>query len=163
MMPDKISILANRILFVDDDTRVLDGLKRMLHGEIEVETASSGTEGLATIHLFGPFAIVVSDMRMPGLDGAEFLARVRELTPYTVRMLLTGHKDLKRAIAAVNEGQIFRYLAKPCEKDEMLKAICLGLAQYCLNVEAGEMIKEAKDRRLYAASEPPRELFLVKD
>jgi len=155
--------LADRILFVDDDTRVLDGLKRMLHGEIEIETASSGTEGLATIYLFGPFAIVISDMRMPGLDGAEFLARVRELAPNTVRMLLTGHKDLKRAIAAVNEGQIFRYLSKPCEKEEMLDAIRLGLAQYRANVEAGEIIKEARDRRLYAAGEPPRELFLVKE
>jgi DNA-binding NtrC family response regulator len=154
--------LADRILFVDDDTRVLDGLKRMLHGEIEIETASSGTEGLATIYLFGPFAIVISDMRMPGLDGAEFLARVRELSPNTVRMLLTGHKDLKRAIAAVNEAQIFRYLSKPCEKEEMLSAIRLGLAQYRANVEAGEIVKEAKDRRLYA-SEPARELFLVKE
>lgn len=154
--------MADRILFVDDDTRVLDGLKRMLHGEIEIETASSGTEGLATIYLFGPFAIVISDMRMPGLDGAEFLARVRELSPNTVRMLLTGHKDLKRAIAAVNEAQIFRYLSKPCEKEEMLSAIRLGLAQYRANVEAGEIVKEAKDRRLYA-SEPARELFLVKE
>ena len=162
-MPDKINIGAERILFVDDDRSVLDGLKRMLHGEIEVETATSGTEGLATIHLFGPFAIVISDMRMPGLNGAEFLARVRELAPHTVRMLLTGHNDLKRAIAAVNEGQIFRYLSKPCEKEEMLNAIRLGLAQYRANVEAGEIVKEARERRLCMAGESQREFFLVKD
>jgi DNA-binding NtrC family response regulator len=155
--------VAERILFVDDDTRVLEGLRRMLRGEIEVETASSGTEGLATIHLLGPFAIVVSDMRMPGLNGAEFLARVRDLAPQTVRMLLTGHKDIEQAIAAVNDGQIFRYLNKPCQKEEMLNAIRLGLAQYRANVEAAESVKEAKDRRLCLAAGPSRELSSARE
>jgi DNA-binding NtrC family response regulator len=150
--------MAIKILFVDDEKSILDGFERMLHDQIEVVTASSGTEGLATIHLLGPFAIVISDMRMPGMDGADFLARVRELAPHTVRMLLTGHKDLERAIVAVNEGQIFRYLTKPCEKEELLKAICLGLAQYCLNVEANETLKEATERRLCLTSEPSPEL-----
>jgi DNA-binding NtrC family response regulator len=154
--------VAHRILFVDDEKRVLDGLKRMLHGEFEVETALSGTEGLATIHLLGPFAIVVSDMRMPGLDGAEFLARVRELSPDTVRMLLTGHKDINCAIAAVNQGQIFRYLSKPCAKDEMLKALRLGLDQYRANVEAGEILKEAQERRVSLAGDPSREIWVVR-
>ena len=154
--------MAHRILFVDDEKRVLDGLKRMLHGEFEVETALSGTEGLATIHLLGPFAIVVSDMRMPGLDGAEFLARVRELSPDTVRMLLTGHKDINCAIAAVNQGQIFRYLSKPCAKDEMLKALRLGLDQYRANVEAGEILKEAQERRVSLAGDPSREIWVVR-
>ena len=162
MMPCKINSKAERILFVDDDRRVLDGFERMLHGEFEVETAVSGTEGLATIHLFGPFAIVVSDMRMPGLDGAGFLARVRELAPHTVRMLLTGHKDMDRAIAAVNEGQIFRYLTKPCEKEEMLGAIRLGLAQYRANMEASEILKEAGKRRLSLAGDPSREIWVVR-
>jgi DNA-binding NtrC family response regulator len=143
--------LTHQILFVDDDRGVLDGLERVLHGEFEVETALSGTEGLATIHLFGPFAVVISDMRMPGLDGAEFLARVRELSPLTVRMLLTGHKDLKHAVAAVNDGQIFHYLTKPCSKEEMVSAIRLGLAQYRENVEAAELIKEAREHGLNAA------------
>ena len=154
--------MTHRILFVDDEKRVLDGLKRMLHGEFDVETALSGTEGLATIHLFGPFAIVVSDMRMPGLDGAEFLARVRELSPDTVRMLLTGHKDINCAIAAVNQGQIFRYLGKPCEKDELLKALRLGLDQYRANVEAGEILKEAQERRVSLAGDPSREIWVVR-
>ena len=119
--------------------------------EFAIETAPGGKEGLALIHLFGPFAIVISDMRMPGLDGAEFLARVRALSPQTVRMLLTGHKDLSRAITAVNEGQIFRYLTKPCSKEEMVSAIRLGLAQYRDNAEAAELIKEAREHRLNAA------------
>jgi len=153
----------------------------MLHSEFKVETAPSGREGLATIHLLGPFAIVISDMRMPGLNGAEFLARVRELAPQTVRMLLTGYKDLDRAIQAVNEGQIFRYLTKPCGKEEMVSAISLGLIQYRANVEAAELLKEAREREMNAAAREremnvaaeeremnaeidfPHELFLVKE
>ena len=127
-----------------------------------VETAPGGKEGLALIHLFGPFAVVISDMRMPGLDGAEFLARVRELSPHTVRMLLTGYKDLRRAIAAVNEGQIFRYLTKPCSKEEMVSAIRLGLAQYRDNVNAAEFMKEARERSVLAASDASSGPFLCK-
>lgn len=123
-----------------------------MHGEFQIETAPGGKEGLAAIHLFGPYAVVISDMRMPGLSGAEFLARVRELSPHSVRILFTGGKDLNRAIAAVNEGQIFRYLTKPCSKEEMVSAIRLGLAQYRENVEAGELIKEARKQRLNAAN-----------
>jgi DNA-binding NtrC family response regulator len=143
--------MTNQILFVDDDKTILDGLTRMLRHEFNIETATSSGEGLASIQLLGPFAIVVSDMSMPGLNGAEFLSRVRELAPNTVRMVLTGHGDLKRAIAAVNDGQIFRYLTKPCSKDEMIHSIHLGLAQYRRNAEAADLLKEAKDSRLRAA------------
>lgn len=152
MTPGENQTAADRILFVDDDLRVLDGYKRMLHAEFSVETASSSAEGLSSIHLFGPFAVVISDMRMPGLDGAEFLAKVRELAPHTVRIVLTGHGDLKRAIAAVNEGQIFRYLTKPCGKDEMVNSIRLGLAQYHKNLEVSQVIKQANHYRLRVAS-----------
>jgi DNA-binding NtrC family response regulator len=155
--------LSKQILFVDDDQNLLDSFTRNLHKEFTIETAPGGKEGLAIIQLFGPFAVVISDMRMPGLDGAEFLARVRELSPHTVRMLLTGHNDLKRAIAAVNEGQIFHYLHKPCSKEEMVSAIRLGLAQYRANVEAAEIIKEARERRLNPAGQISQELFLAKE
>jgi DNA-binding NtrC family response regulator len=155
--------LSKQILFVDDDQNLLDSFTRNLHKEFTIETAPGGKEGLAIIHLFGPFAVVISDMRMPGLDGAEFLARVRELSPHTVRMLLTGHNDLKRAIAAVNEGQIFHYLHKPCSKEEMVSAIRLGLAQYRANVEAAEIIKEARERPLNPAGQISQELFLAKE
>jgi len=146
-------MVTDRILFVDDDQQVLDAYKRLLHGKFNVETALSGARGLAAIHVIGPFAVVVSDMRMPGMNGAEFLANVRELAPQTVRMLLTGHKDLDRAIDAVNEGQIFRYLTKPCGKDALENAIVLALARYRANVENSELIREAKDRRLELGAE----------
>jgi DNA-binding NtrC family response regulator len=144
--------MTDRILFVDDDQQILDAYKRLLHGKFNVETAISGAQGLATIHVIGPFAVVVSDMRMPGMNGAEFLARVRELAPHTVRMLLTGHKDLNQAIEAVNEGQIFRYLTKPCGKLALENALVLALARYRTNIENNELIREAKNHRLEASA-----------
>lgn len=154
MRSDGSLTLTEQILFVDEDQDQLDSFRRTLHDEFTIETAPGGKEGLAAIHLFGPFAVVISDARMPGLSGAEFLARVRELSPQTVRILLAGPKDLTRAVAALNEGQIFRYLQKPCRKEEMVTAIHLALAQYRENLEAAELIKEARQNKLKAAVGP---------
>ena len=100
----EVNTATEPILFVDDDKNVLEGYKRLFLGEFRVSLASGGEKALAAIHLLGPFAMVISDMRMPGMNGAEFLCKVRELAPETVRMLLTGYKDVDRAIAAVNHG-----------------------------------------------------------
>jgi DNA-binding NtrC family response regulator len=148
MRPGGSFRLTDQILFVDDDQQLLDSFRRNLSSEFTIETAPGGKEGLAAIHLFGPFAVVISDMRMPGLSGAEFLARVRELSPHTVRILLAGHKDLNFAIAAENDGHIFRYLHKPCHREEMVSVIRLGVAQYCASAEAAELIKKATMNRL---------------
>jgi ActR/RegA family two-component response regulator len=78
----------------------------------------------------GPFAIVISDMQMPGMNGAQFLKRVRQLAPNTIRLLLTGHVDLSGAVAAVNEGGIFRLLMKPCDDSVLMEAISAALACY---------------------------------
>jgi DNA-binding NtrC family response regulator len=126
--------VTEQILFVDDDQSILDGVERLLHGEYSISKAQGAEQGLATIQLFGPFAIVVSDMRMPGINGARFLARVHQVAPNTVTMLLTGYRDLDTAIVALNEGHIFRYLRKPCKKEELVKAIHLGLTQYRTNI-----------------------------
>jgi CheY-like chemotaxis protein len=129
-MPSPIG--PDKILFVDDEPPVLDGLKRMLHGVFAVDTAPGGPQALETMRVLGPYAIVVSDMRMPGMNGAQFLAEARRTTPGAVRMLLTGYTDLNAAIEAVNEGNIFRFLTKPCPKETLVKAIEDGLAQYRL-------------------------------
>jgi response regulator RpfG family c-di-GMP phosphodiesterase len=84
------------------------------------------------------------------MNGAEFLAQVRQTAPNTVRMLLTGFQDLSRAIEAVNEGYIFRYLTKPCKKGDLVHAIILGLAKYHANTEREELIKEAKEIKIQA-------------
>ncbi|MFQ5654921.1 MAG: HD domain-containing phosphohydrolase [Planctomycetota bacterium] len=119
-----------KLLCVDDEPNVLSSLSRGLRGHFRVKTATSGLKGLKILEEEGPFAVVMSDMRMPVMDGAKFLSRVREAQPDTVRILLTGHADRDAAIAAVNEGQIFRFLSKPCPPTTLLKALKAAARQY---------------------------------
>lgn len=114
--------IKTKVLCVDDEPRVLEGLALQLRRGYEVHSAHGGPEGLKVLTDEGPFAVVLSDMRMPAMDGATFLGHVREQAPHSVRMLLTGHTDLEGAIKAVNEGQIFRFLTKPCAPDQLRAA-----------------------------------------
>jgi response regulator RpfG family c-di-GMP phosphodiesterase len=133
--------MGNKVLFVDDESAVLDGYKRMLHKEFEVETAVGGDQGLAALRAQGPYAIVISDMRMPGMNGVQFLAHVRQEAPDTIRMMLTGYSDISAAMDAVNEGNIFRFLTKPCEKEVIGKALTTGLVQYRLVTAEKELLE----------------------
>ena len=136
--------MTDKILFVDDEPSALEGFQRVLHRKFDVHTATSGGEGLVAIQKDGPFAVVISDMRMPGMNGAEFLARVRQTAPETVRMLLTGHADLHSAIEAVNRGNILHFLTKPCERDVLVAAINSGLDQYHTAIGEKELVKKAR-------------------
>jgi signal transduction histidine kinase len=119
-----------RILFVDDEIDILSSFKHNLRQKYEVVTAESGAEGIDTMRGQPAFAVVVSDMRMPGMDGATFLARARQISDATTRILLTGHTDLDAAINAVNDGFIFRFLTKPCPHEVLLDALGHGVIQY---------------------------------
>jgi DNA-binding NtrC family response regulator len=141
-----------RILIVDDDKNALDGYKRLLHGIFDIETALGGGKALAAIHLFGPYQVIISDMQMPGMNGAEFLTQVRQLAPDSIRMVLTGYKNIDHAIEAVNEGRIFRYLTKPCEKGELVKTIQAAIEQYDKNAEEKHLVREAREIKSKAAS-----------
>ena len=141
---DPGEFVESKILFVDDDVSILQGYRRMLHSEFLVRTAIGGEQGLRTISTTGPFAVVISDMRMPGMSGAEFLAKVRQNSPDTVRMLLTGYSELDAAIEAVNKGSIFRYLSKPCEMPVLVSAIESGLAVYRSAMASKELIKKVQ-------------------
>jgi response regulator RpfG family c-di-GMP phosphodiesterase len=121
-----------RILCVDDEPNILAGFQRNLRGSFEVAVATGGEAALDLIARERPFAVVVSDMRMPGMDGATFLARARAVTPDSVRVLLTGHADFDAALAAVNEGQIFRFLTKPCPHDLLVSTLDAAATQYRL-------------------------------
>ena len=124
--------MTERVLFVDDEPSVLDAIQRTLRKQVDIQTATSGAEGLRVLQESGPFALVVSDMRMPSMNGPQFLAKVREQDPETVRMILSGQADLQATIAAVNEGHIYRFLSKPCPPDRLLAAINDGLSQHRL-------------------------------
>ena len=133
--------MPEAVLFVDDEPAVLDGYKRMLYRDFTVHTAVGGPAGLAMMQQKGPFAVVVSDMRMPGMAGSEFLARARVLAPATVRMLLTGYSDLRETAAAVNDGNIAKYLNKPCNKDELIAALQSGVAQFRIAEAEKELLE----------------------
>ncbi len=121
-----------RVLCVDDEPNVLEGLALHLQRRYEVLTAPGGAAGLELLWREGNTAVVMSDMRMPGMDGATFLARSRQLVPDAVRILLTGTADLESAVAAVNDGQIFRFLTKPCPPPTLLAAVDAAAAQHRL-------------------------------
>src|SRR6266550_2540495 len=112
-----------QVLFVDDEPLVLEGLRRSVHKEFLADLASSPDEGLEKLRHDGPYVIVVSDMHMPGMDGVEFLATVRVLSPDSMRVMLTGDNELDVAMRAVNEGSIFRFLRKPATQEQILLAL----------------------------------------
>jgi response regulator RpfG family c-di-GMP phosphodiesterase len=122
-----------RVLFVDDEPYVLDALVRNLSEEFEVTTATSGVQALETLATNERgFSVIVSDMRMPEMTGAVLLAKARDTHPEVVRILLTGETDVQSAIAAVNEGEIYRYLTKPCPNALLKKALETAVAHHAL-------------------------------
>jgi len=121
-----------RVLCVADEPQVLEGLSANLRRRFTVLTAGGGTAAL-TLLAAGPAPmVIVSDMRMPGMDGATFLAKARVAHPDSVRVLLTGHADMASAIAAVNEGQIFRFLTKPCPAPSLIATLDAAVEQHRL-------------------------------
>lgn len=137
--------MTNRILLVDDEQRLLDGLRRTLRGRFMVETANSGAEGLEIIERSlteqHKIAVIVSDMMMPGMNGAAFLTRAREIAPDTVRLVLSGQADLTSTIAAVNDADLFRFLTKPVEPETLTTALGAALRQYELVIAERELLQ----------------------
>ncbi len=131
-----------KILFVDDDPNILAAFEWQLRKDFSVRTALGGEEGLRAVATHYPFAVIVSDLRMPGMDGIQFLSRVRQATADSVRMMLTGNADLSTAIDAVNQGNIFRFLTKPCEQQTLIKALSDGVRQYQLITAERELLEK---------------------
>lgn len=121
-----------RILFVDDDLRLLQGMRRQFRREFQLSVAEGGQKALELIRNQGPFAVVVSDRSMPEMNGIELLNEIRTLSPETVRIMLTGDAHLQAAMDAVNEGQIFRFLTKPCDREVMRKTLEAAIEQHRL-------------------------------
>lgn len=122
--------MTRKVLFVDDEPNVLQSIKRNLRKDFDVDTADGGAEALEKLASNGEYAIVVSDMRMPGMDGVEFLSKAKQQWPDTVRMMLTGNADQQTAVDAVNKGDVFRFLNKPCDAAALASAVTVGLRQY---------------------------------
>jgi response regulator RpfG family c-di-GMP phosphodiesterase len=138
------------LLFVDDEESITKSLNRLFRKEqYEIYTASSGQEGLQVLKDTGkPFSLIISDQRMPGMSGSEFLEKAKEIFPYAIRILLTGYSDMNAIVDAVNKGQIHRYFAKPWNDDDLVLHIRQCLEQYELLVENRRLLALTQKQNL---------------
>jgi response regulator RpfG family c-di-GMP phosphodiesterase len=132
----------NKILLVDDDENILAAYKRVLRNEFQVFTSIDAPSALEILKVHNDFAVVVSDYNMPEMKGIEFLSLVKENQPNVVRILLTGNAELQMAIDAVNEGNIFRFLTKPCSNELLQNVIRGGVSQYKLITAEKELLEK---------------------
>ena len=137
-----------KVLFVDDDEQVLHSFEKLLRGKFDVVTATEARQGLVLLLKEGPFQVVVSDLKMPLMDGVSFFVRVKELSPDTVRILLTGYGDFENAVESVNRGYVFRFLSKPCPPDLMEQTIADAVQQYELIMAGHEQHSFQKLKKL---------------
>ena len=119
-----------KVLLVDDEPNVLSALRRQLRDKYEVEIESDPTMAILKLDKRQPFAAVVSDYRMPKMNGIELLNEIKKHSPDTTRLMLTGYADLDNAIRAVNDGNVFRFLTKPCEKEMLLQNVAEAVKQF---------------------------------
>lgn len=134
--------MTGRVLFVDDDPGILNAFRRRLYRKFDLVTAEGPKEGLDSLAGEGPFAVVVSDQKMPEMDGVTFLSEVRNRAPDAIRIMLTGNADQQTAVEAINEGHIFRFLNKPCSPDQLSAAIEAALAQHRLITGERELLEK---------------------
>jgi len=133
--------MQDSILIVDDEPSIIAALRRVLvDGPFEILSAGSGPEGLSILKN-RKVKVVISDEKMPGMSGAEFLAGVKEQHPETIRIMLTGHASIESAMKAINNGEIYRFFSKPWNDVELRLTILAGIEKYDL---------EAENRRLLA-------------
>jgi serine/threonine-protein kinase len=116
-----------RVLFVDDEERILNALRTLFRGQYHVFTAENGALAIEFVKRFG-IHVVVSDQRMPSMTGVELLRQVKDLSPNSVRMLLTGYSDLAAIVGSINEGEVFRFVKKPWDNTEMQKTVADAVA-----------------------------------
>ena len=133
--------MSNKVLCVDDDANILTGITRNLRKQFEIDTAVGALAALKMIEKDCPYAVIVSDMQMPGMSGVEFLNITKQKYPDTVRVMLTGNADQKTATDAVNRGQIFQFLNKPCPPEKLAEVLTSGIKHYRLITAERELLE----------------------
>jgi CheY-like chemotaxis protein len=128
----RTEVVRPKVLCVDDEPQVLEGLALHLRRRCQVIMATGGAEALCLLDADPTVSVVISDMRMPGMDGAAFLAKCRGLAPAATRVLLTGQAELSQVLSVVNEGQIFQFLTKPCPPPRLLAVVEAAIRQHQL-------------------------------
>lgn len=146
-------MMPEAVLCVDDEPRVLSGLQRTLRKNFNIMTTDSGLGALDILDQRDDVAVIVSDMSMPGMDGAQLLTHYKDHAPNTVRIMLTGNSDQESAVKAINEGSIFRFLSKPCASDILIEAIDAGIKQFRLQKTEQEILKNTLNGALKLLTE----------
>ncbi len=132
----------SKLLLVDDEPNLTSGLVRSLdRTQFQIFTADSAQQGLMIL-AGNDIDVVVSDERMPGMTGSQFLAEVRKQWPNTIRMILSGQADLEAAVRAINEGEVYRFLLKPCHPTELQATILQGLQHKKLVTQSRRLLQE---------------------
>ena len=133
---------TTKVLLVDDEPKVLRALNLRLGSDYKVTISSNPEEALTIAREKGPFPVVLSDLRMPKMNGLQFLESIEQISPETSRILLTGQGVYEDAVEALNSGKVFKYLAKPCDKLEIIKALEEGVINFENAVARKEALRE---------------------
>lgn len=132
-----------KLLCVDDERNVLRALERIfMDDDYEILTSSSGEEGLAILADNPDIQVVISDYRMPGMNGVEFLRQVCENHPDTVRIVLSGYADTSSVVSAINEGQIYKFVSKPWSDEDLRQTVAKAVESFAMHQQNRAMAKE---------------------
>lgn len=134
--------MNNKVLLVDDDVNILASFVRNFRLKYKVETATSGEEGLQKLETDGPFAVIIADYYMPGMNGVQFLTLAKKIAPDSERIMFSGQADLNVSIEAINEGDIFRFLSKPCPTERFEKILASAVERYRLVTSEKEILEQ---------------------
>ena len=153
--------MKQKVLFIDDDKNILAAFSSLLRKEFKIDIADSPEKGLNIFKENGPYPVVISDLKMPGMDGLTLLSKIGKLNEDTIGIIITGHADLHAAVTALNQGYVFRFLTKPVEKQAMINAVQAGLSQY--NLLTGDKLKEMIMNQDLKAAAYIQKSFLPRD
>jgi CheY-like chemotaxis protein len=147
-----------KMLLVDDDPEVLEGLTQLFGSEYDIYTAGNGEDGLTQVRRFPDIAIIISDQRMPGMRGVDFLKQAKSVAPDSMRILLTGYSDLEAVLESVNVGEVFRYVRKPWQPDALKSIVSLAIATFLLRKQKQQSAERAPlDKSSDAKSPTPKQ------
>jgi response regulator RpfG family c-di-GMP phosphodiesterase len=134
--------VTQKILLVDDDRLVLASYHQVLRKRFDLDVALGGSQALQALYGHGPYAVLIADMQMPGMNGVELFEKVTAQFPSIIRIMLTGNQDQSTAMEAINQGRVFRFLTKPCSPDELGEAIVAALRQHRLESAEHDLLEQ---------------------
>jgi response regulator RpfG family c-di-GMP phosphodiesterase len=139
---DREEHMTEKVLFVDDDPNILVTFRASFRKKFDLDLAEGPAEALEKLKSGQRYAVIVSDQKMPGMSGMDFLGLAHKIAPTSVRIMLTGHGDFSLAMDAVNRGQLFRFLQKPCPTDDLERAVKAGLRQHRLMMSEKVVLRQ---------------------